>query len=309
VSALSLISTSGVAAQSSTVGDGPASPANQQTAKVPPPPLFPKHRRGIYTNAAGVEVIDATPQSPPLDTDDPAVPDVGQYEINVTTHADLSREASRIDLLTVDANYGLLPTIVGHLLPTQIKFECPLVAAREAGEPFNVGVGAAAFGMKLKFYHDEHRGISAAIYPQVEFAAPGGRGVEKGLSERGQTLLLPLLVAREFREFTFVFNAALEKPAHDPGRQIATEFGAAIGRAFTRKVAAMIELRTESSADFKKDRLVFVNAGLIHGVRRIILYMNLGHSLFADDGFSHAYAGAGMKVLIDTKKKAVGVTS
>src|SRR6266545_1848295 len=225
VSALSLISTSGVAAQSSTVGDGPASPANQQTAKVPPPPLFPKHRRGIYTNAAGVEVIDATPQSPPLDTDDPAVPDVGQYEINVTTHADLSREASRIDLLTVDANYGLLPTIVGHLLPTQIKFECPLVAAREAGEPFNVGVGAAAFGMKLKFYHDEHRGISAAIYPQVEFAAPGGRGVEKGLSERGQTLLLPLLVAREFREFTFVFNAALEKPAHDPGRQIATEFG------------------------------------------------------------------------------------
>jgi hypothetical protein len=302
---LSLISASGVAAQSATVGDGAAVQTNQQTPKVPPPPLFPKHRRGIYTNAAGVDVIDATPQSPPLDTDDPAVPDVRQYEINVTTHADLSRETSRIELLTVDANYGLLPAIGGHSLPMQIKFECPLAAAREAGEPYSVGVGAAAFGVKLKFYHDEHRGISLAIYPQVEFAAPEG-GVEKGLSEGGPTLILPLLVAREFREFTFVFNTALEKPVHDPGRQIATELGAAVGRAFTRKVAAIIELRTESSVDFKEDRLVFVNAGLIHGVRHIILYMNLGHSLFADDGSSHTYAGAGMKVLIDTKKKATG---
>jgi hypothetical protein len=305
MSALSLISPSSVAAQSSTVDDGVAAQTNQPTPKVPAPPLFPKHRRGIYTNGAGVEVIDATPQSPPLDTDDPAVPDEGQYEINFTTQADSSRETSRIDLLTVDANYGLLPTIDGHLLPMQIKFECPLTAAREAGEAYAVGVGAATFGVKFKFYHDEHRGISVAIYPQVEFAAPG-RGVEKGLSERGQTLILPLLVAREFREFTFVFNAALEIPAHDPGRQVTTELGAAAGRAFTRKVAAMIELRTESSADFEKDRLLFVNAGLIHGVRHIILYMNVGHSLFADDGLSHTYAGAGIKVLIGTKKKAAG---
>jgi hypothetical protein len=44
--------------------------------RIPAPPLFPRHRRGIYRNAQGVEVIDATPQSPPLDTGDPAVPDV-----------------------------------------------------------------------------------------------------------------------------------------------------------------------------------------------------------------------------------------
>jgi hypothetical protein len=68
----------------------------------------------------------------------------------------------------------------------------------------------------------------------------------------------------------------------------------------------MIELRTESSADFEKDRLLFVNAGLIHGVRHIILYMNVGHSLFADDGLSHTHASAGIKVLIGTKKKAAG---
>ena len=116
-------------------------------------------------------------------------------------------------------------------------------------------------------------------------------------------MTLPLLIAREFHAFTFVFNGALEKPLHDPERQTASEFGFGLGRAFTRKVAAMIELRTESSLDFKSDRLVFLNAGLVHGVRGIILYANVGHSLLADDGLAHTYAGFGMKALLDTKKK------
>src|ERR1051325_1011462 len=60
--------------------------------KQPPPPLFPKHRRGLYKNAQGVEVIDATPQSPPLETDDPGVPDKGEVELNLTTDADLAGE-------------------------------------------------------------------------------------------------------------------------------------------------------------------------------------------------------------------------
>ena len=91
---------------------------------------------------------------------------------------------------------------------------------------------------------------------------------------------------------------ALEKPIHDPEREMTAEFGAAVGRAFTRKVAAMIELRTESNRDFKTDRLVVVNAGFIHGVRNVIVYANLGHSVFSDDG-GHTYAGIGIKVTID----------
>ena len=142
-----------------------------------------------------------------------------------------------------------------------------------------------------------------SLYPQLEFAASGGRGVQKGLAEQGQTLILPLLMAREFHEFTFVFNGAVEKPFHDPDRKSAVELGAAVGRALTRKVAAMIELRAESSRDFKSDRLVFVNGGFVHGVRNVILYFNLGHSIFSDDGFGHSYAGAGMKMLLDPKKK------
>ena len=52
------------------------------------------------------------------------------------------------------------------------------------------------------------------MYPQLEFAP--AHGAEKALSEAGQTLVLPLLVAREFYAFTFVFNGELEEPRHDP---------------------------------------------------------------------------------------------
>jgi hypothetical protein len=271
--------------------------ATKATPKQPPPPLFPKHRRGLYKNAEGIEVVDAAPQSPPLETDDPGVPDKGEYEINLLTHADYGKAAQRVDLLFVDANYGILPVIAGYKLPTQIKLEFPVAAGRDTGEPFGVGLGAAKIGLKFNFYNDEHRGISVSLYPQVEFPTPGGHGVEKGLADSGQTLILPLLVSREFHELTFVFNGALEKPIHDPEREMEAEFGVAVGRAFTRKVAAMIELRTESNRDFKSDRLVVVNGGFIHGVRKFIVYGNLGRSLFSDDG-GHTYAGFGIKLMI-----------
>src|SRR5689334_18476424 len=86
------------------------------------PPLFPKHRRGFYTNASHVEVIDATPQSPPLDVDDPGVPDKGEFEINLLTKADLASDVRTLEMFRVDANYGVVLKGFGHELPAQIKF-------------------------------------------------------------------------------------------------------------------------------------------------------------------------------------------
>src|SRR5438045_5649567 len=148
-----------------------AKPKPRRTVKQPPPPLFTKHRRGLYTDAVtGIEVVDATPQSPPLETDDPGVPDNGEYEINFTTHADLSRDAKQFDLLFIDANYGIAPKLFGHELPTQLKFEFPVSAVTGNGSPFVAGIGAAKFGMKFNFYNNEYHGLSMSVYPQIEFA-------------------------------------------------------------------------------------------------------------------------------------------
>jgi hypothetical protein len=248
-------------------------------------------------------LIDATPQSPPLETDDPGVPDKGEYEINLTTEGDLSKEEKAVNLLFVDANYGVLPKIAGHELPTQLKFEVPVAAAREKDEPYTVGVGPARFGVKFNFYSNEHSGVSIAFYPQIEFEAPGSGSVQKGLAEPGQTWVLPLLVAREFHYFTFVANGAVNKPVHDSERETTATLGAGIGRAFTRKVAVMMEVRDESAVTFKSNHLLFLNVGLIHGVRHIIVYANAGHSLFSDDGFGHAYIGVGMKFVVNERRQ------
>ena len=95
------------------------------------------------------------------------------------------------------------------------------------------------------------------MYPQLEFAP--AHGAEKGLSEAGQTSC-----------------------CRSSSRA-----------SFTRSR----ELRTESSIDFQRDRLVLVNAGIIDGVRNVVVYANIGHSVFSDDG-GHFYAGGGFKVVI-----------
>lgn len=278
-------------------------PEGVSPSKGPPPPLFPKHCRGVYRNSQGIEVIDATPQSPPLETDDPGVPDNGAYEINLTTHADLSREGQSVDLLFVDANYGILPRIAGHELPTQLKFEFPVTVAREHDDPYTLGIGAARFGVKVNFYSNEHAGVSIAFYPQIEFEAPGTGSIQKGLADPGQTFVLPLLVAKEFHSFTFVANGAVNKPVHAPARASTSTFGVGLGRALTRKVAAMIEVRDESALDFRSNHLMFLNVGLIYGVRNVVVYTQLGHSLFSDDGFGHTYVGVGMKFVVNRRRQ------
>lgn len=270
--------------------------ASDTTAKQAPPLLFPRHRRGIYKNALGLSVIDATPQSPPLETDDPGVPDKGEYEINLTTSADFSKEIRTFDLLFVDANYGLSPKIFGHALPTQLKIEFPLAGAKAPNDPMRVGIGAAKVGLKLNFYSNEHKGAYASLYPQMEFAVPGTNGVEKDLVEPGQTFILPLLVQKELKHLTIVANGVLDQPIHDPARRTTGSWALGVGRAMTQHVAVMAEGRFTSTFDLESERLAVVNFGLMHRLQdNVSLYARVGRSIFSDEGFAHTYVGVGVK--------------
>jgi hypothetical protein len=282
-----------------------ATPARAQSAgqpkvesppRNPPAPLFRKHRRGLYVNSDNLQVIDATPQSPPLQTDDPGVPDKGEYEINLLTEADLAADAHTVDVLTIDANYGLVLKGFGHELPTQLKLEFPVVAREEHGDSYQMGLGTSAFGLKFNFYNDETRGLRVSVYPQIEFST--GSSVEKNIAEPGQTLILPLLVSHESKYVTMVANAGVNKTIHDAGRDSTAELGFGVGRAFFRKLAVMGDLHTSSSTNFKHDRQLAADAGFIYGVRKAIWYSRIGHSLFSDDG-RHAFVSFGVKVLID----------
>jgi hypothetical protein len=298
-----------VASQGTRAGDQPdqgqvGSP--DQPVKEPPPPLFPKHRRGLYKSGLGPPGLDASPQSPPLEIDDPGVPDKGEYEINLTTQADLSKSADQLDLFLVDANYGLLYKVLGHSLPTQLKVEFPIAGARAGGQPFTVGVGAFTVGLKLNFYNNERSGLFLAFYPQVEFAAAVTGAVGKGLADPGQAVIVPLLVQKELSQVTLVVNGAVRQPIHDPARTTTLDLKVGVGRAVTRHLVLMTDARLESAFDLGRDRLIALNVGVMRSVGdKLVVYGKLGRSLLSDDGTVHTFVGCGLKVLTDSNKKSM----
>jgi hypothetical protein len=249
----------------------------------------------MYKNNKDIEVIDATPQGPLLEIDDPAVPDKGEYEINLLSDADLSADERKLSLLFFDANYGVVPKIKGHELPTQLKFEVPLSSVKVSGQPYTFGLGGATLGSKFNFYHNDDTGLSLSVYPQLEFATSGS--ADKGLAEPGQTFVLPLLMSKPLSYATLVVNGGIEQPFHDPERHTRATFGIGLGRALMRKLALMTEIHAESGFDFKTQRDVVWNGGVIYGVRNIPVFARVGRSLFSDEGGQHTFVAFGIKLI------------
>ena len=184
-----------------------------------------------------------------------------------------------------------------------MKFEFPLAGSKDHGDPFEVGIGAAQFGLKFNFYTNEHKGMSLSFYPQIEFAVLGSDAAGKTLANVGQTLTLPLLVKKELKYFTLVANGAINEPIHDPQRNTTGALGFGFGRAISKYTAGMAEIRAESEFNFKHERLVVVNFGLMRRLRdNVILYANVGRSILSDDVPDHVYFGGGVKLLLTPKK-------
>jgi hypothetical protein len=180
-----------------------------------------------------------------------------------------------------------------------VKFEFPLAGAKVPGNPMKVGVGAAKFGLKFNFYNNEQHGFYVSVYPQIEFAVPGSHAVEKRLAEPGQTLILPLLVQKEFKYLTFVANGIIVQPIHNPAEDTTGTLGFGFGRAITRHTAIMGEVRFTSTFDLQRERLLIVNSGLMRRIREnVVLYVKVGRSVYADEGTRHIYVGVGVKFML-----------
>jgi hypothetical protein len=87
--------------------------------------------------------------------------------------------------------------------------------------------------------------------------------------------------AEEFKHITVVANGGVNKPIHDPERDATGTLDFGFGRALTRHVAAMAEVRFISTFDLKRERLLVVNFGLMRRLRdNVVLYANVGRSIF-----------------------------
>jgi hypothetical protein len=281
--------------------------SSQASPQQPEPPanipLFPKYRRGLYKNGLGLWVIDGPPQSPPLFTDDPGVPERNAWEINFTTRADLTSSVRSYDFFHVDANYGLLARAGRHELPMQLKLEGPVSGTQEPGQPIATGPGEFEAGLKIQVYSNDNQGIELAVYPQLGFGT-GSTAVDKGLVEPGQTIVLPVLVSKQFHFATLVFNAGIEKPFNDPDRATVGTGSAAIGFVVRRHLALMGEIGFEAPFDGDEKSTTLINAGVMQALGHYaVLYGNIGRTLSSGDGETHTFVGVGVKFNIVPDKK------
>src|SRR5262245_45180942 len=148
----------------------------------------------------GEEGLDTTPQSPPLDVDDPGTPGCNTLEANVIFNGEFARRSKSLEVPLLDLNFG-----IGDNL--QLKYEVPFIWNSEDEEDDEeeggrvttrtTGFGNSEIGVKWMFLEDAERSLEAAFYPQVEFESSSHAVEREGLADEGTVLALPLLVSKK----------------------------------------------------------------------------------------------------------------
>ena len=242
--------------------------------------------------------LETTPGSPPLDVDDPDTPGCNGWEINVVTSGEIGKGMA-LETPLMDINYGIGDNI-------QLKYEVPYLFNKVDGVSTS-GVGRAEFGIKYRFFEDESRDMSMAIYPQLEFAMPGTAAAE-GDEGKGTLTKLPVLFSTKVGETSkgdVMLTANLGyNISTEPGAQSYVSAALGIGFPVMSKVAMMLEASTEQAAskDMEGVRagLIKANIGLIGGITPHLMWFgSVGEdysSSDADDS-THTCLLLGLRIL------------
>jgi hypothetical protein len=129
---------------------------------------------------------------PPYLTDDPVPTDTGHWEIYTFTTGEGHRSTVDGDA-GVDLNYGPVKGV-------QLTATLPLSFSHQAEDGWRGGTGDVELGVKYRFFGDEQRGISAAIFPRVILPTASHSRGEKA------RFLLPLWLGRDFEGGTSFFG-------------------------------------------------------------------------------------------------------
>ena len=240
---------------------------------------------------------DATPQSPPLEVDDPGTPGCNAWEINLTFSGDMAKDEKEYELPLLDMNYG-----VGDNL--QLKYEVPFLL-KDSNEGDESGFGNSKFGVKWQFREDEENGLDMALYPQIEFANPGSNSVDKGIAERGTLFSMPLLVTKGVggiggKEVTLTGNVGYNWINGSSAPDfVNVSLGAGIP--LSNKLAVMCDLVGEYSLSDnpeteKYDRLLKGELAVMMPLGNVLTaYGTIGRSLYTSENEDHTYFVLGLR--------------
>jgi len=239
--------------------------------------------------------LDTTPQSPPLEVDDPATPGCNTWEINILMSGDISKDDKTWQVPFFDINYGIGDNI-------QLKYEFPMQVVKSEESTLG-GLGDSKAGIKYMFFEDEASKTQIAIYPQYQFSSPGERSTFKS---DGHITTLPLLITTKLGETSLgdvqaTFNIGYNiSSIPDSKNYVSSAFG--LGMPLTSKIAIMGEVATERAIsrndDGMREHQTNIDLGLLGAVNQhLMLYALLGKSVESSDETNHVYILAGIRVL------------
>jgi hypothetical protein len=201
---------------------------------------------------------------PPFVTDDPEVPSVGGWEINIPFTLDRTPGLTQMNAPLLDMNYGL-PQL-------QIEFDIPLAVSEDDRKETNAGLGDLLYGFKWRFFNDDKTKTEIAIYPQM-FAPTGN--YREGLGGGRPGYILPLLVEKSWDKWTLYGNVGYRLQTA-LGEQSYWYTGAVLKREINESLSLGVEL--------------FGNTTTVPNGRPDFAF-NIGGSLKFNDHLNFIFAG------------------
>lgn len=239
-------------------------------------------RWGWRLAAAAIGFIPAIALAgPPYETDDPEPTDLGHYEIYAFTSlqgaAGDGSAAAGLDL-----NYGPVKDV-------QLTATLPLGFDRPRGEHWSGGAGDVEFGAKYRFFMNEARGQSLAIFPRI--ILPTAR---RGFGTGRVRLLLPVWGQQDFGKWSLFGGGGFELNPGSGNRNY-WQAGLALTRDFGHGVSVGGEItRQGPDADDAEPSMALGLGSIIHLRGPYSLLVSAGPSFTRSQSGFHAYTALGL---------------
>lgn len=224
-------------------------------------------------------------------TDDPGTPGSGAWEINTAYLEQRTTEERVRSFPHVDFNYGLGEHI-------QLKFETGwlFVDAPEGGG-VKSGLDNSLLGVKWRFADQEHSGVDASVYPQVQSENSTGSAT-RGLANPGPNLFLPVEIGREFGKAKLVGEVGYQYFRTQDNEWVVGLLGAL---EVSDKLELLAEVRSFSEKFLNRGDVV-LNVGLRQALgTRVKLLASVGTGLTNAPDATSFIAYLGIQVILGAK--------
>jgi hypothetical protein len=220
---------------------------------------------------------------PPFLTDDPEPTDTGHWEIYAPLAEASERGSDHEGSLGVELNYGAAPNL-------QLTVGLPVAYVHDSSG-FRWGRGDLELSAKYRFYHDEARGLSIAIFPGITL--PTAR---RGLGNSKATAFLPIWAQLDKGAWS-LFGGGGYALNPGPGNRDYWTGGVAVTRQLSKALLLGLEADRQGPDSIGGRASTSLGAGAILRLKPPFRLLASGGPTFEDGAPSpgfHAFAALGL---------------